>query len=112
MCIRDRRAPTTIAGTVCYWTTGNLAFVCRVSATVSYTHLDVYKRQQLLCFGAAVAIGLPLFFLTKDSAGTTTDVYKRQTLPLRWLPPATLLWTCHLGTPCVASCSQPTSLKL
>ena len=26
---------------------------------VSYTHLDVYKRQ-------------PLFFLTKDSAGTTT----------------------------------------
>ena len=48
------------------------------------------------------------------------DVYKRQapnhtgdaTLPLRWLPPATLLWTCHLGTPCVAGCSQPTSLKL
>ena len=31
------------------------------------------------------------------------------TLPLRWLPPATLLWTCHLGTPCVASCSQPIS---
>ena len=28
---------------------------------------------------------------------------------LRWLPPATLLWTCHLGTPCLASCSQPTS---
>ena len=25
------------------------------------------------------------------------------------LPPATLLWTCHLGTPCVASCSQPIS---
>ena len=31
------------------------------------------------------------------------------TLPLRWLQPATLLWTCHLGTPCIASCSQPTS---
>ena len=31
------------------------------------------------------------------------------TLPLRWLPPATLLWTCHLGTPCAASCSPPTS---
>ncbi|MFZ1408662.1 MAG: hypothetical protein WAS91_12400, partial [Blautia wexlerae] len=31
------------------------------------------------------------------------------TLPLRWLQPATLLWTCHLGTLCVASCSQPTS---
>ena len=25
------------------------------------------------------------------------------------LPPTTLLWTCHLGTPCVASCSKPTS---
>ena len=24
-------------------------------------------KRQLLCFGAAVAIGLPLFFLTKDS---------------------------------------------
>ena len=31
-----------------------------------------YTKRQLLCFGAAVAIGLPLFFLTKDSAGTTT----------------------------------------
>ena len=31
------------------------------------------------------------------------------TLPMRWLPPATLLWTCHLGTPCAVSCSQPTS---
>ena len=31
------------------------------------------------------------------------------TLPLRWLQPATLLWTCLLGTPCGASCSQPTS---
>ena len=29
-------------------------------------------KRQLLCFVAAVAIGLPLFFLTKDSAGTTT----------------------------------------
>lgn len=29
-------------------------------------------KRQLLCFGAAVAIGLPPFFLTKDSAGTTT----------------------------------------
>ena len=26
--------------------------------------------RQLVCFGAAVAIGLPLFFLIKDSAGT------------------------------------------
>ena len=29
--------------------------------------------------------------------------------PRAALPPATLLCTCHLGTPCVASCSQPTS---
>ena len=29
-------------------------------------------KRQLLCCGAAVAIGLPRFFLTKDSAGTTT----------------------------------------
>ena len=34
---------TTIAGIVCYWTTGKLAFVCRVSA-VSYTHLEIWKR--------------------------------------------------------------------
>ncbi len=39
-------------------------------------------------------------------AGQTST---RRFAPLRWLPPATLLWTCHLGTPCVASCSQPTS---
>ena len=43
-------------------------------------------KRQLICFSAAVAIGLPLFFLVKDSVGTTTaavsythlDVYKRQ----------------------------------
>lgn len=28
-------------------------------------------KRQILCFGAAVAIGLPLFFLLKDTAGTT-----------------------------------------
>jgi len=27
-------------------------------------------KRQLVCFGAAVAIGLPLFFLIKDGAGT------------------------------------------
>ena len=31
------------------------------------------------------------------------------TLPLRWLPPATLLWTCRPETPCAASCSRPAS---
>lgn len=28
-------------------------------------------RRQIICFGAAVLIGLPLFFLLKDTAGTT-----------------------------------------
>ena len=28
-------------------------------------------KRQIVCFGAAVLIGLPLFFLLKDSAGTT-----------------------------------------
>ena len=31
------------------------------------------------------------------------------TLPLRWLPPATPLWTCRPETPCAASCSRPAS---
>ena len=31
------------------------------------------------------------------------------TLPLRWLSPATLLWTCRPETPCAASCSRPAS---
>ncbi len=31
-------------------------------------------KRQLVCFGAAVAIGLPLFFLIKDSAGTQAAV--------------------------------------
>ena len=48
---------------------------------VSYTHLDVYKRQ---------------------APNHTGDA----TLPLRWLPPATLLWTCHLGTPCLLYTSE------
>ena len=29
-------------------------------------------KRQLICFGAAVAMGLPLFFLVKHYAGTTT----------------------------------------
>ena len=29
------------------------------------------------------------------------------TLPLRWLPPATLLWTCRTESPCAASCFHP-----
>ena len=32
--------------------------------------LNLTKRQ-IVCFAAALAIGLPLFFLLKDSAGTT-----------------------------------------
>ena len=30
-------------------------------------------------------------------------------LPLRWLPPATPLWTCRTETPCATSCSRPAS---
>ena len=29
-------------------------------------------RRQLICFGAAAIIGVPLFFLTKEALGTTT----------------------------------------
>ena len=29
-------------------------------------------KRQLICFGAAVVMGLPLFFLVKEYAGTTT----------------------------------------
>ena len=32
------------------------------------------------------------------------------TLPLRWLPPATLLWICRPETSCAASCSRSASL--
>ena len=47
--------------------------------------------------------------------GTAGEIYAKslaagQEKPLRWLPPATLLWTCHLGTPCVAS--FPKGLKV
>ena len=47
-------------------------------------------KRQVICFGAAALAGVPLFFLTKASLGTTTaalcmilvmlplDVYKRQ----------------------------------
>lgn len=30
-------------------------------------------KRQLICFSAALAVGLPLFFLLKDSIGTTTS---------------------------------------
>ena len=50
------------------------------------------KSSDVYCFDMALSVG---------------DI--SDTLPLRWLPPATLLWTCHLGTSCIASCSQPTS---
>ena len=34
--------------------------------------LNLTKRQ-LICFSAALAVGLPLFFLTKDSVGTSAS---------------------------------------
>ena len=30
-------------------------------------------KRQLICFSAALAVGLPLFFLTKDSVGTSAS---------------------------------------
>ena len=30
-------------------------------------------KRQLICFSAAIAVGLPLFFLTKDSLGTSSS---------------------------------------
>ena len=32
-------------------------------------------KRQLVCFSAAVIVGLPLFFLLKDVAGTTTAAF-------------------------------------
>ncbi|MBY2112363.1 PrgI family protein [Clostridioides difficile] len=32
-------------------------------------------KRQLLCLGAALLVGLPLFFLLKDSAGTTVAAF-------------------------------------
>ena len=29
-------------------------------------------KRQVICFGAAAVIGVPLFFLTKEALGTTT----------------------------------------
>ena len=34
------------------------------------------------------------------------------TLPLRWLPPATPLWTCCPRTPCATSCSRSASFTI
>ena len=36
---------------------------------VSYTHLDVYKRQ--ICFSAAALIGVPSFFLLKSTGNVS-----------------------------------------
>ena len=47
--------------------------------------------------------------LKKQLARGNNGLVKTCLLYTSWLPPATLLWTCHLGTPCNASCSQPTS---
>ena len=33
-------------------------------------------------------------------------------LPLRWLPPATPLWTYRTGAPCAASCSRAVSFTI
>lgn len=47
-------------------------------------------KRQLICFSAAVAIGLPLFFLVKDSVGTTTAAL---CMVLAMLP---MFFACHV----------------
>ena len=49
---------------------------------VSYTHLDVYKRQafnltkrQLVCFGSAGAVGIPAYLLTRGTLGNTGAMF-------------------------------------
>ena len=42
-------------------------------------------KRQLLCFGAAVAIGLPLFFLTKNSAGFVHGACHAAHVPTRYV---------------------------
>ena len=34
-------------------------------------------KRQVICFGAAAIIGVPLFFLTKEALGTTTAARQR-----------------------------------
>ena len=90
MCIRDRDIAFTAVnrGRCCIIAGGRIVVI-----PVSYTHLDVYKRQSRI--GATIALGFVLFFVAVPSglsgvvwaatgaAGipvsyTHLDVYKRQ----------------------------------
>ena len=48
---------------------------------------------------------------TRAAARGLPIITGEATLPLRWLLPATPLWTCRPETPCAASCSRPASLQ-
>ncbi len=56
------------------------------------------ERTHRLCTRAAMLESYPI--ITGEA-----------TLPLRWLPPATPLWTCRPETPCAASCFRSASLQ-
>ena len=98
------------------------------SRPVSYTHLDVYKRQvqqgvNNVCTGNAVVVNGVEHFLIDAGAGSLQDVYKRQIcalcrrtastafLPaswlLRWAPPLR-----RYGRTCLLYTSQSGAEKL
>ena len=69
-------------------------------------------KRQLICFSAAVAIGLPLFFLVKDSVGTTTAALCRRSPAGPWTPgtapPGALRrWPRPPGVRCVRRRTSP-----
>ena len=43
-------------------------------------------KRQSVCFAAALITGLPLFFLLKDSAGTSAAAFVMIVVTLRYLP--------------------------
>ena len=52
-------------------------------------------KRQVICFGAAALIGVPLFFLTKGALGTTTAAL---CMILVMLPFFLFAWRCSWGT--------------
>ena len=41
-------------------------------------------KRQLICFGLAALMGVPLFFLLKGGIGTTAAAMRRTGSPLKW----------------------------
>ena len=99
MCIRDRSSqmrtvPFTamrlsMVITVCLLHPVSSASARVSSITVSYTHLDVYKRQLLDLFDQLHLSGHTVVLITHDpfvAARADRDVYKRQRSRSRWTP--------------------------